>query len=339
MSIVSQPPSDFGAGWPAHAPIPWPEFTRELLALYQPPLRAPGTRGRMAAILRQVSELGATTTADLTPALVARWIAAQPPLAPQTVYGYLAVLRAACNYAAATGRIPVSPFAVRRKWVAKGQPTRVKRHHSAAEIARVLELARLTAERKRRPWSRWRAHRTFALVATVAYTGVRRNEALYLRTEDVDFAARMILVHPGRHRLKTERAAAPVPMPDALAEVLIAWLPQLSVAGLPPGPERDPRWVFPNFERTAPWTGGSVGYRPIDRVKRLGVRAGVEGFTFQSLRHSWASMAESLWGLTDLQIQRVLRHTNTRTQEGYRHPDVDNLRSLVRGITFDARTP
>jgi integrase len=334
MSSLSPSLLDVGPAWPTPSPIAWDDFSREILSLYQPPLRARGTRVRLASILRQVAALGVARTDELTPSLVARFIAAQPAMAPRTLHGYVGVLRSACNYAAATGRCAISPFSIRKSWVRKGAPTRVQHHHSAAEIARVLELARRTIDRKQRPWSRWRAHRTYALVSVFAYSGLRRNEGLYLRTEDLDFAGRMILVHPGRHRLKTEGSAAPVPMAEELAAILLGWLPQLSVAGLPPGPERDPGWIFPNFERTGPWRGGSKGYRPIDRLKRLGVRAGVENLTFLSLRHSWATHAESLWGLSDLQIARVLRHTNTRTQTGYRHPDLPNLRDKVRGISF-----
>ena len=97
--------------------------------------------------------------------------------------------------------------------------------------------------------------------------------------------------------------------------------------------------MFPNTYRTAPWTGGSPGHKPLDRIKRLGQRAGAENFTILSLRHSWATMAETLWGLSDLQIMRILRHTNTRTQVGYRHADLPNLRAAVKDITFGGELP
>ena len=59
------------------------------------------------------------------------------------------------------------------------------------------------------------------------------------------------------------------------------------------------------------------------------------GVTFQLLRHSWATHAESLWGLSEPLIQRMLRHTTERTQRHYRHADLDNLRR-GEGISFAA---
>jgi integrase len=346
---VSTLPREFPASEPSYwkradGPIPWDQFTAELLELYAPPLRAKGTFNKMRQVLGLVAGLGVTSTAELTPPLVARYVASRPPgESSWTTYSMVSALRAACNYAAAQGYCRVSPFALRKHWVRRSDPGR-KRHHSREEIARVLALMKADVGRKG-GWPQWRARRLHALASTVAYTGLRKKEALYLRVEDVDFEARMLLVRPRTgNRLKTERSAQPVPIPDALMPVLAGWLPHLTLPeGAPPAnapmPDANPRgvrdagWVFPNAYRTGPWVGGMVGYRPLDRMKHLGVRAGVEGFTFQSLRHSWATHAE-FWGLSDVMIQRVLRHTNTRTQMHYRHADGDNLRAKVGGVGF-----
>lgn len=57
------------------------------------------------------------------------------------------------------------------------------------------------------------------------------------------------------------------------------------------------------------------------------------GFTFLSLRHSFATHAEH-WGLSPAMIQRILRHTSVRTQIGYRHADAANLRAAGGRIGF-----
>lgn len=326
-------------------PLPWDAFTAEFLSLYQPPMRSAATRARMRHVCSLLSSLGVTSTDQLNAATVARFIAARPPgESPVTTHSMVGSLRAVCNYAASSGYCRVSPFALRKHWVRRGRPTREKQHHSREEIARVLSLARAEVDRKR-GWAQWRARRLYVLASLLAYTGLRRKEALWLRIEDVDLEHRMLLIRPraGR-RLKTEASAQPVPIPDALVPVLAEWLPHLA---LPDGPVpenapmpawnpegvRDPGWLVPNAYRTGPWEGGSNGSKPLDKLKALGRRAGVEGLTFLSLRHSWATHAE-LWGLSDAMIQRVLRHTNTQTQWHYRHADHANIREKVRGVGF-----
>jgi integrase len=307
-------------------PIPFADFTAELLALYLPPLRAKASYKSMRRSLEIAAEhIGeGATTANLTPDLIGRIVASRPPEhSPYTVNTLLTYLKVASNYAVQMGYLRASAFSFRKKWIRLGQP-KVKKHHSMEEIARVLALMARDVERKT-GWAQWRARRLQALGATVAYTGLRRDEALRLLVADVLLEERMILVvSRAGNRLKTERSAQPVPVPEALAKILADWLPHTHC-----------EWAFPNVYRKGPWTGGSQGYTPLDRMKRLGVRAGVQGFTFQSLRHSWATHAE-YWGLSDTMIQRVLRHTTTRTQMHYRHADADNLRSVVGGIDFGA---
>ena len=114
-----------------------------------------------------------------------------------------------------------------------------------------------------------------------------------------------------------------MPVPHPLAKVLRGWLDHVASDG----------FVFPNEGRDGPWTGGTVGKRPVDVLKALGERAGVPGLTFQSLRHAFATHAE-YWGLTDAQIQRILRHTNPNTQHRYRHAELENMRRMVEGVDF-----
>jgi integrase len=313
-------------GWAPPTPVSWPTFTAEVLALYAPPLRAKNTCRDMERTLDQVGELlgPSPTTAGLTPELVARFLTSRPPHQSQsTTYAQLARVRVLCNYASDRRYVAVSPFTLRKRWMPKPPTPDRKRHHSAEDIRRVIDRARLEAERKT-GWARWRAWRTHAVICTAAYTGARKMEILRLKVEDIDLDRRVIsLVARDGLGFKTPKSAQPIPMPAALAEVLASWLPQTHS-----------EWAFPATKRDRPWTSASPGYRPLDRLKRVAKRAGVEGFTFLSLRHSWATHAESLWGLTEAQIQRVLRHTTPMTQRHYRHNDAANMRAATDGISF-----
>ncbi|WP_422930091.1 tyrosine-type recombinase/integrase [Singulisphaera sp. PoT] len=182
----------------------------------------------------------------------------------------------------------------------------------------MLELLR---SRSKKNWSAGRLH---ALAAVYAFTGLRRNEALRLRVEDVDLVQGVIFVRPNGGRLKTKKSRAPVPCPAALGKILCNWLSRC-------GSE----WVFPCVrKRDRPWMHGKAGCRPGDRLKAAGKEAGVEGFTPQSLRHSLATHLAGWWGLKEKQIQLILRHTTVKTQRHYVHPDVVNLCKSVRDFDY-----
>ena len=266
----------------------------------------------------------------------------------------LAVLRTICTYAAGNRYLYANPFALRKTWIRAPRPKDdKKRHHSIEDIARVLELGRSTIARKVPGSMAWfRAWRTYAAAATTAYTGMRKVEVLRLWIEDVDLARRSInIVERQGNVFKTAGSAVPVAMPDALAAILAEYIDALAAykVGTEPmlahAPESNPTgerqlmWLFPNAYRTNWWSGGSPGHRAIDALKRLGQRAGVDGFTFLSLRHSWASHAESAWGFSEGVIKRQMRHTTTKTQKLYRHNDPANMRQAIQGVTFGEQTP
>jgi len=162
--------------------VPFDRFAAELLRLYDPPHRAPATRRQVKKVLALVAELGAQTTADLTPVLVARFIETRPPgQSPRTLQTLLRVLRGICNQAVINGSLRVSPFAIRgvSQWVGRiGRPSD-KKLFSRDQIKRVLTLMAKDVE-ETAGWSQWRARRLHALTAVVAYTGIRASESLYL---------------------------------------------------------------------------------------------------------------------------------------------------------------
>ena len=339
--MTANPP---GGGWAEPAPGDWDyrsvgpikfdRFIAELLKIYEPPLRSKRTGEKLRYVLELLSGLLGPegTTAGLSLDLVARFVKSRPAAeSPHTTHGLLANVRSACNFAVSQGYLRTSPFSYRRRWIRLSAPTR-KKHHSKEDLRRVLDLL-ATEVRDATGWARWRARRLQALVATVAYTGLRRDEALHLHAADVDLPGRMILLVERTKLLKTEMSSQPVPIPTALVPILESWMVHRLDIPESSWSLDDCPWLFPGVTRKNAWEGGAPGCRPLDQLKAAGERAGVQGLTFQSLRHSWATHAES-WGMSDVMIQRVLRHTTTRTQLRYRHPDLDNMRSAVDGIDF-----
>src|SRR5271157_2039222 len=321
-------------------PIPFEQFAAELLRLYNPPHRAASTRRKLKQVLDLVAALGVKTTADLTPVLVARFIEARPPgQSPRTLQTLLVVLRGVSNHAMIEGYLRVSPFALRRvsQWLGRLGPPAEKRHYSRDEIRRVLTLMTADVE-STAGWSQWRARRLYALTATIAYTGLRASEGLFLQAADINLEGRFIALtdrgRDGGYRLKTEGSAQPVPIPEALVPILTDWLSHRLDAPADFPIPLDCPWLFPTLNRRSNWTSGPPGTKPVQRLQAVGKRAGVEGLTFLALRHSWATHAE-YHGYGPALIQRVLRHTTERTAElWYRHADLPNLVARCAGFDF-----
>jgi len=323
--------------------MPWEKFKAEVLALYAPGQCAAGTARQMAAALELAGSVAGEdgepmvrTTADLTVALIARIVATRPPEhAPHTTWNLLRKLARACNLAVRSGRLRVSPFALKpvKKWVAVPPPAG-KRHLSRAELGTLL--ARLAAEEGdgRKGWKLWKARRIRAMVAVAAHTGLRASELFRLHVEDVDLAARIIHVRPRgpSGRLKTANSAAPVPMPAALVPIVEAWLSHRLDPPCFPPPEQVP-WLWPGCRGRGPWTAGPPGAKPLDVLKAVAGRAGIAGVTWQALRRSLATHLEAA-GLGGAMIARILRHTEEVDRKYYRHADADNLRGAVEGFSL-----
>lgn len=298
-------------------PVPIGRWRDEVLSLYGPSMRARSTRARMSQALAIVTSLGPRKTSELTPALLARFVAETlPGRRAETVNGLLRALRRACNYAVQMGWLSVSPFDLGTFWAPPDSDGR-SRHHSRKDVARVL--ASLGRDRS------WEGARLHCLASVLAYCGLRKMEAIRLRVEDVDLAGGFVFIRRRGGRLKTASSAAPVPIPDALRPVLARWLRRC-------GSE----WLFPGVKGQGPWTGGSAGQRAGDRLRLAAEAVGIRGFTPQSLRHSLATHLAGVGGLTGAQLRMVLRHTNEFTQAHYVHPDLANLRELVAGFRYSA---
>lgn len=289
----------------------------EVRSLYAPSTHAPKTWYIVRQVMDELGELGVSSTAQINSALIARWLEEHQDRSSMTNRKLLSALRAVCSYCQFEGYIDRSPFGFRglRQWV-RGTKQKKKRHHSWEDVSRVLALLDAEASES------WECERLRALVWLYASTGVRKLEALRAKVEDFDLDAGFFSI-VARGRLKTAASEDVVPLPDQAVDVLREWLPRT-------GSE----WAFPHAYRTGPWTEGRVGKKPLDQVKAAGERAGVKGLTILSLRHTWATHAESRWGIPEAVIKRVLRHTSLATQLNYRHPDMVNLRQQIRAVSY-----
>jgi len=291
----------------------------QFLQLYAPPMRAAATRREVKQIL---AELPIATTADLTPGAIASWVQAHPDRSAARTASLLRALAPAAKYAARFGYLDHSPFEFRppSQWIrpdARGG-ARPRIGKSAAEIARVLELADSEASA-----GSWAGGRLQALVYLLAFTGVRKGEALTLQVPDVDLNRRLVAIRPKPSwRPKTISSSARIPIAEPLAHVMALWLARTGC-----------QWVFPGSRLRGPWTGGPPRQTALAAVRALGERAGVPGLSILSFRKSIGTLARS-WGIGPRGLMALLRHTNLQTQDWYDEDDLDLLREDVRKIRF-----
>lgn len=295
--------------------LPFPEFAGRLLTLYEEPLRAPKTRQRMRQVLGLLGALpGVATAADLTTDTMARYVACRAVrVCPTTIVGEIGYLRAICSFAVAEGLLERSPQ-WRRVTPRRSPPVGPRALDPTAIRTLLAYLASRSLE--------WKGHRLFALATLVAHTGLRRNEALYARVEDLDLDERLLWVSP-RRRLKTLGSAAPVPLCPDLAGVLRRWVPRTAGG-----------WLFPGARLRGPWVGGMPGCRALDRLQQAARAAGVGHVTWQSLRHTLATHARKRLGLSREQVRDILRHTTVDTQSHYVHDDCRTLVDSVADLSF-----
>ena len=211
------------------------------------------------------------------------------------------------------GRAPPS---WRRVWP-RGCSSASARHYSHDQVVRLLGHLHDRGDG-------WRDRRLHALTSVVAYTGLRKMEALSLKAEDVSLSTGLLGVVASR-RLKTASSAAPVPIASELVEILERWLPCSAS-----------EWVFPGAERRGPWTGGGPGQNALDKLQAAGREVELPTVTYHGLRHTLCKLLVGRWGVTRDQARSILRHGDVRTTEDhYLHADdPEILRHLVRNVSF-----
>jgi integrase len=295
-------------------PIPFDEFRTAYLHVLSGPRYSPATRSKMDQVLRQFASLEVTSTADFTTAKATDYaIARSARVCANTVRGELTYLRAAVNYAIEERLLDKGPR-WRRIWPRKSKRKR-KTAHSVEQVRKVLEHLEQRIDT-------WDGHRLFAAAALAAYTGLRRDEVLWCRVGDIDLRNRIIDVVDWK-RLKTEESANPVPIPEELVPALRDWMFRCRSMHL-----------FPRLDRQKPWRGGSKASRPTARLVAAGMAVGVPGFTFQSLRHTFATLGRRRWGISAAAMRDILRHVDIETHEANYLHRIDDLVDAVRHVSY-----
>jgi integrase/recombinase XerD len=289
----------------------------EILGLYRAPFRAAATRRMMAQAL---GELDIRWTHELNPSNVAEWLTTHPGRSSARWSALLRCASVAAAYAVQCGALERSPFDFRppSKWIRPDlSPGRRPFHLTAGQLAAILDRADLEAAT-----GGWKAGRLQALVYTLAFTGLRRGEALRLELVDVDLSSGILSIRPKPDwRPKTLRSSARLPIAGPLAARLRLWLPRTASP-----------WVFPGVELAGPWTGGSPGYKATDEIRDLGERAGVAGVCPLSFRKSLATLAK-VAGINQLELKALLRHSALETQRFYDEADPELLRPAIAKLT------
>lgn len=310
-------------------PISIDRFEAEVIAIHQAKEHAPSTIRQVRQVLREFRAVGVADTAGLTGAAIARWKRAHPDRSAVTTLSHLRCLRALCVRARKEGRLAVNPFDVDRlgDWVRKDdRSARPRRQWSLApeEVRRVLARADEEAQD-----GDWAAGRLRAYIWTLLMLGMRPGELQRLETWDVDTRVRTLTIRaklvpvrgrPDRWwRPKSAGSAATIPFGERLAAVLADWIPRTGC-----------RWLFPGTRRGGPWTSGGPGVRPLDQVRALGDRAGVQLWQ-KSGRKSVGTNARGA-GLTGLERQGLFRHADLATGDLYDEQSVEGLRPAAAKV-------
>lgn len=234
---------------------------------------------------------------QITAAHVEEFLAALRHLAPATQTRYFRELSVAMNSAVKRGYLPRSPCAaVRAPRVPKNPPRLLE----GEDVLKLLKSVEGT------PYH--------GLLTTAAYTGLRREELVWLEWEDVDLKRRQIYVrNKPDHPLKDHEART-VPITKLLIDVL---------KGLP----RNGQWVFTSPEGKR-WNSANLSRRVAPLFRKVGIAG-----AFHTLRHAYASHLV-MAGVDLPTVQKLLGHSSITTTMIYAHVAQDHVRTQVEKLRY-----
>ena len=304
------------------SPIAFADFTVEVLTVYSNPRYSKHTYGRMKMVLGQLAKLGAATTADLTTALMVRYVASLTTTNPNTINGYLSALAAACT------------LAIEERWLDRPPVWRRVRQRERPMVKNLPptfgQVEALVGSLKDR--TDWEGQRLNALAWLASLTGPRLREMLYAHVPDVclEQGREAFTVNPLRQpseRVKTRGSARTVPLADALVPIVRDWIPRTGTV-----------WLFPGVKRLGPWDGGSHSSRALGQLQAAAARVGIPHITWHALRHAFGTFAVTRWGVPVWVVQQAMGHTDIRTTQRYLHlADAPEVRERLRGVGFGTR--
>jgi integrase len=268
--------------------------------------------------LHVLPRLGGRLVEALTPREIeqalAKWAQA---FKPATVNSWLRVLRTVLSDAVASGLLTANP-------AARVRALRERREEDGDELSNALVPSELD------PYLRaWREHypEHFALVATLALTGLRWGEATALKWEDIDLAEREGVLHVRRSQVRgvvrnTTKTGRPrlVPFPVELAALLREHRHALVAAqhaGLSAG------WVFPNGVGK-PRANGSLSAASQAVLKHARITKRV---TIHGLRRTATDLLRRA-AVDPVAAKAIIGHTTDRMREHYSSVGSDEARSI-----------
>lgn len=238
-------------------------------------------------------------------------------LAPRTINLVLALARCILRFAVANGHIPASPtdrLGRGRLMLAVEKTKLAPPIEDPEDVGRLLSVIRGLGDELSRP-------ELHPLFATLAYTGLRRGEALGLRWTDVDLDRRMLTVRhsyggqtkSGKHRT--------VPIPGALVTFLRVYRLADPWKGELCFPNERGEMFSPNAKLEA------LFRRALERAKLPRIRV-------HDLRHLFAS--HFVMGGGDIfTLQRILGHSSPQlTSDTYAHLSPRHLAGEADRIAF-----
>ena len=175
-----------------------------------------------------------------------------------------------------------------------------KRALTADEIKKLFDACRTPDER--------------TLFSIGLYTGLRVGDCATLKWSEIDFARRVIVRTP----IKTKRhgTAVTVPMhPDLFAEL------ESRSKSIGEGSE----YVLPEDARHY------LAYKRCSAAVRVFDRAGLEGASFHSLRHTFVSAAASAGVPLDV-VRKLVGHTSAKMTDHYSHLSDEAMQKAVASV-------
>lgn len=238
--------------------------------------------------------------------LVRAWVVSMKGsgLAGVTIARRLHALRALWRYLQETGAVAHDP--VRRVSTPKREQ-RVPRYLRVEELRALLDAAqrnRIVAL----------AFRDYAILAVLAYTGIRKGELLGLRLEDVDLARGHITVRGKGAKWRV------VPLADEARAGVSDWL-EFRTSDC----EHDYLFTTARGNRIHPSRLQRI-WRAV--LERSGVRR--TGVSMHTLRHSAATLLLQSGACDIVQLQQLLGHSRLDTTAVYLHVEPASLRKAVQ---------
>lgn len=270
------------------------------------------TEATYSDVLKRLIEptIGSVPLGDLSPDTVRRWykVTESDFGRAQAAKAYR-VLSAACNVAVNDGVIGRNPCAVR----GGGQERSVERN--VLDAAEALRLADYIDPRLR------------AFVLLAAFGGLRREELLALRREDLDLGAGTVSVNRAAVFVKGKRI---VKAPKSEAGRRTVALPTVAIDGtahhLDHHAEPGPLGLVFVGEK-----GGPLSTSTLNKRFREGREAAELTITIHELRHTAGTMAAQL-GSTTKEVMVRLGHSSPQAALRYQHAVEDRDRELVKRI-------